>query len=379
MNAFANATRTLESIPNLMLSLHTQSHGVVSEYARVMPEFETMAESFNAAGFATASFVTNVNAGPRNGLDQGFDSFFDHIELANLARDDRTIPLEDVMAWMKRHADRPTFLYVHTAEPHSPFKPPDDFPVRFDPDSVPTTTRDGVTTAHPPQRGEKCRLLTAAYDAEIAYADSMVGRFRDAMREAGMWDDCLFVLTSDHGEEFFEHGRLYHGNSVFSELVRVPLVMSWPTAIEPIGRIDENAQLIDVLPTLLEINGLESSMPMQGRSLAPLLSGQSDEAWRQRAILCETYMRRPTKRALIQGSWKLVHSEGGKEARLYNMQLDPREMEDVAMDHPRIVENLKRRMATFVEFLPRYAPSDDERQEISKEHLERLRALGYLD
>ncbi|MEE8169949.1 MAG: sulfatase-like hydrolase/transferase [Phycisphaerae bacterium] len=373
-NAFSNASRTVESIPNLMLSLHTYSHGVQHEFHRARQGFETLAEVFSFYGFATGSFITNVNAGPRQAMDQGFDSLFDHIAYATTKGVQRTVPIDEVIAWMDARRDRPALVYVHTAEPHRPYTPPPPFSTRFRPGDK------------PPPRGvpKDFAQRVASYDGEIAFADDMFGKFRDALRERDLLRDTLWLVTADHGEEFMQHGKIYHGTSVFAELVRVPLILAWPGHVSPRGRIEQNAQMLDVMPTLLDLFDMRTQMPMQGESLAPLLvdgDRQAAKRFEARAILTETFLTHQHSRALIQGRWKLVirpAKGGGSRTELFDMAADPGDFEDVLRAHSGIARRMQNRLDDLLAELPKYG-HEGEPMQVDSEQLRRLEALGYLD
>jgi hypothetical protein len=180
---FSNSSRTVESIPDLMLSMPVERHGVYHNSTRAPEGLVTVAEVLRAAGFATVSFCTNVNAGPRQGMDQGFDTFVDRIS-SEFDEVDRTIPLEEVMTWVGHHGDRPTFLYIHTAEPHSPYTAPEGFRDRFDPDYAGRFTGVDFHDAH--DRRDLAHLQ-ALYDEEIVYADARLGMFFDATSCRRSW------------------------------------------------------------------------------------------------------------------------------------------------------------------------------------------------
>jgi len=361
----SNASRTVESIPNLMLSMSTLTHQIRSENDRAPPAAETLAERFAAAGYATACFSTNVNAGPRQGMEQGFDSFFDHISAATPG-DPRTIPLEEVLGWMEAHRDRPQFVYIHTAEPHDPYEPPEPFRGRFGAAGQPADSH-GVG-------------ISSLYDGEIAFADFQFGRFMDGVRQRGLEQGLLLALTADHGEAFGEHGSYKHGQNVFAELVRVPLILWSPGRIAPRGAIDGLAQILDLYPTLLDYAGLEPAPAVQGQSLRPAIEDRAPPRYAERAILIEAYMPRPNQRALLAVGWKLVHlparrTHGG--FLLFDTAADSGDERDLLADHPEIALRLAQTLAAMVERLPRYR-SDAPPTPFTSEQSKALIRMGYL-
>ncbi len=212
------------------------------------------------------------------------------------------------------------------------------------------------------------------------------------IEELGLGSRTIFAFISDHGEEFLEHDGHFHRN-VYGENANVPLVLWAPGRIPPGTTVSETVRSIDLMPTLLELSGLETPQAAQGQSLVPLLSsGTARSRWKTRPAVTQRSPReggqadRPDleKTALVDGGWKLVHNEaqpkGAPEWQLFDHAHDPLDQVDVSSQHPEIVERLK----TLLEDWRRYAeaarlPSDAEATEgISSEELERLRSLGYV-
>jgi arylsulfatase A-like enzyme len=240
-NAFANASRTVESVPSMMLSVPAISNGVRDSFDKVGDDAILMAEDFQRAGYATACFSTNVNAGPRQGLDRGFDSFFDHIAFQWTPGESRTVPIEAVVAWMESQRHRPIFLYVHTAEPHYPYEAPEPFRNRFG-QNVPPQAKPLSRLAERGSQRERVR-----YDEEIAFADERFHTFWQRLEQAGLTNGLITMVTADHGEEFREHGGARHGRNLHGETVRVPIIVQGPLDVVPArGGIDVAAQLLHV-------------------------------------------------------------------------------------------------------------------------------------
>lgn len=367
---FANGSRTIESVPSLMLSLPTLMHQIRGEHDRPPDHARTLAECFADAGYATASLSTNVNAGPRQAMDQGFGTFFDRISLAD---DDnpRTIPLEETWRWLEQHRDRPVFLYVHTAEPHEPYSPPEPFRGRFARSAAPADSAH----ARDPAR------LAALYDGEIAFADDMLGRFVDGLTARGLTAGLTLAVTADHGEEFMQHGGMRHGQSVFAELVRIPLIFWAPGRIAVRGELPTAAQLLDVMPTLLDLAGLPPPPGATGASLRPLLDGAPAPRLQQRTIMSEAYLPRAPHRAVMEGRWKLVHIPARREQSgflLFDMQADPGETRDVLSANSEVALRLARTLANYCMKLPRYR-SDAPPAPMTQDDARTLREMGYIE
>ena len=176
--------------------------------------------------------------------------------------------------------DAPFFLWLHYYDPHTPYEVPDG----------------GTTFGDEP---------IDRYDAEIAFVDQHIGRLLEALDDQGLASTTIIAVTADHGEEFYEHGQRYHARSLFNQVIRIPLIVRHPGS--PPRTIDTPVSLVDVMPTLLDLAGVESPPSMNGQSLAPAIRGQSDPP--SRPILLEVLPDQQIHRdmaGLILPPWKIL-------------------------------------------------------------------------
>ena len=380
-NTFSNASRTIESIPNLMLSMPTERHGVYHNSTPAPEALVTLAEMLRAQGFATASFCTNVNAGFRQGMAQGFDTFIDKTYM-DRKQVDRTVPLDECLAWLRTHRDRPMFMYIHTAEPHSPYTPPEEYAGRFDPDY--RGRFDGVNfrTAKNPR---DVTHIKALYDEELVYADARLGLFLDALKSENLLATANIFITSDHGEEFLEHNSWEHGRNLFNEQTRIPLVAFGPD-ITARGRVDTPVQLVDLMPTILEMRKLPVPYELSGDSIQSLLHGNTDATLANRRIFASNHNYRIDYKLLeysmiADNQWKLVFGAAGtrfSRFMLFDVRQDPGERRDLLSVDPvgsrKLIEELLRwRLAQHA-----YEPGDRDATLIDSKATRDLEALGYL-
>ena len=386
---FSNSSRTIESIPDLMLSMETERHGVHHFSTPAPPALVTMADALRAAGFSTISFCTNVNAGPRQGMDQGFETFVDKIS-AHDDTADRTIPLDEVMAWLALHRDRPAFLYIHTAEPHSPYTPPPGFRGRFDPDYTGRFDGKDFYKARQPRDIAHIRAL---YDEEILYADQRLGLFLDALRRDNLLDRTDFLVTSDHGEEFLQHNDWEHGRNLHNEETRIPLVAFGPSFSQR-GRVDTPAQLLDLLPTVLEMYDLPWPYRLDGRSLLPILRAApgAEDALARREIIASNHNYRIEYQlfeySIIEnGCWKLVLRAAGapmykdgpiSRFMLYDLRTDPRERKNQMFTQKEITRRLAEKLVAWRLQQHVYRSDDTSSTIIDSDQMKQLEALGYV-
>lgn len=319
--------------------------------------------------------------------------------------------MEVVLPWIEAHRDTPFFVFMSVLDPHDPYKPYPPYDSMWaDPArakeherltdearkfiAIPFLKRFGM-----PTREEllKARIDPAAYiahdldwyDGSIRGMDAEIGRLLERLRALGLGEETLIVFTSDHGEEFLEHGRTFHGQSAYGELNRVPLVL-WGPGRAPAGaRLEQTVETIDIMPTLLEISQLRPPPEIQGRSLVPLLAGKKD--WTSRPAITEKPRAEDDlppldtdSVAIVADGWKLIHNTRRHppkaEYELYDFARDPLDRTDVAVQHPEVVKRLSgeleawRRKAEAA----RLKPDSETAAAVSGEQLERLRALGYV-
>ena len=232
------------------------------------------------------------------------------------------------------------------------------------------------------------------YDGSIRGMDTEIGRLVARIAELGLAERVVIAVIGDHGEEFLEHGASWHGQSVYGELTQVPLILWAPGHVPAARHVGDTVRAIDLMPTLLELSGLQVPDDLQGQSLLPLLG--TDEtadrpAWIARPAVAEEHARtaagaddRHASYALVFDGWRLIHNvtrdEDEPEYELYDHAQDPLNLTDVAADHPEVVA----RLAADLERWRRRSeaarlPADDALAgTLSADELERLRSLGYL-
>ena len=326
-------------------------------------------EVLRDAGYETLAFTTNPFLIPDFGFARGFDHFrfFDGPAFASA---EAVLP-EALAAATGRHA-RPFFLWVHLMEPHSPYAPPQGARAMFPPQRPARMIPDGVNI--PPwliqQPSRDLRLFEALYDAEIRTVDTAIGRFFTGLRHAGLWDETAIVVTSDHGEEFLDHGGLEHNRTVYDEMIHVPLLLRVP-GVKP-GRLEAQVELMDLFPTLVAIAGGRVPDDLFGSNMLPLLqAGQGEDRFAVTELVGSAI-------ALRTPEWKLIETTAGRR-ELYHLTADPHERRDVSGNERERVERLSSvlhgiqgRAETLAKSVTRQATT------VRPSVFDRLRALGYI-
>jgi arylsulfatase A-like enzyme len=218
------------------------------------------------------------------------------------------------------------------------------------------------------------RRLEALYDAEITYHDVHMASILEGLERRGLAQDTLVIITSDHGEEFYDHGSVGHGHTLYEELLHVPLVVRWPGLESAPSRIDTPAGLVDVLPTIYDALGREVPAELPGHSLVPLLRGDLPHA---PPVVLSGFMQ--GWRASLSGHHKFVQRAASRFA-FYDLEADPHEQHDLAAERPLSVRWLRGMLGLMLhgEESPARRAETQERTRIDPETEAQLRALGYV-
>ncbi len=419
-DAVAQGSWTKASVPSILTSLQAFTHGLVNESDTIPRGAVTMAEQLRAAGYVTASIVANPFAGRASGLKRGFDYVMEYPVVQRNRTDsidrgtDSAAINRAILPWLERHRDEPLFLFVLSTDPHAPYRPPAEFEQRFaNPAETEQFNRDyaklrdirayggGATVNRAEIRAKGIdpeaflRRAVDRYDGEIAHNDRSIEALTGKFKDLGILDNTLVIVASDHGEEFWEHGLGAHGHSLYSELIHAALLMWNPKLIPQGRRVPDTVQLIDILPTVLDLLGLKPAEGAEGRSLAPLLRG----GHLNKALpAMSTKLALPTAKpggavpenltdtiARVETDWKLIYRTQPVRARLkqvelYDRRSDRADRNDVAGQHPDEANRMKSEILKWLEqekaVKSRLGQSGA--RPLDNATLERLRSLGYL-
>lgn len=262
----ATSSWTWPSTASLLTGKLPPEHGLIGkDGSSISPDVPSVAAAFQSAGWATAAFVAN----PILDAELGFGRGFDRWEGADDSWDEAAVPLERATAWLaEREPREPFFLYVHLVEPHSPYRPSAESAAVLDLPGPPSEEDLGaITRAYnlmikgaPHDQGAIDDFVDwrrRCYAAEVRDADLAIGELLEILRRRGPLDRTLLAVTSDHGEEFLEHGLIGHGGQLYPESVHVPLILTGP-GISPGMRVAERVENRLLGPTLLGLAGIGS-------------------------------------------------------------------------------------------------------------------------
>lgn len=344
--ALSTTSWTLPAHAALFTGLFDSTHGVVNNHMALADEHETLAERLKARGYQTAGFY----GGPYLDSVFGFAQGFDHYEscmspLGEHAHADITGPR--TIAAVERHHtglnEQPLFCFVHLWDVHYDYLPPRQYVEQFSPNyagSMDFTAFDTNPAIHEHMAPRDRAHLIALYDAEIRSVDDQVRDILSCVARRGRLEQTLVVITADHGEEFFEHGKKGHQSSLFEEQVRIPLILHWPAQI-PAGLVArDSVRIIDIAPTLANAAGALGAWRVQGRDLQPAWRGQALAAQPQ---LLELLVDTNDYRALRSDPWKVldVRLPEQRYQAGYHLVRDPRERRPIGLEEAWVGDGLR--------------------------------------
>jgi len=303
-------------------------HRVVNQKASLKTKFLTIAEAFRGAGYRTAALVSNGYISKRWHYDQGFQSMRNFIREGVPSGAEHVV--DTAIPWLKKHKDQPFYLYLGTSDTHVTYRAHKEFIKQYDPKPyagpyrrfVAGTTLGKIKArSRPPSRRNRQRI-EALYENEFAWNDKHFGRLVAKLKELGIYKDTLFIISADHGEEFWEHGSCGHGHSLYRELVSVPFVLRWPGVIPAGVTVRSGHDGTDLLPTLLSALGVKQPDQIQGETLFPFVGAKNVYP---RAMVAS---RDLTMFTLRTGP-SVVILRGAQSVRVYDLANDPREQHDL--------------------------------------------------
>ena len=354
--AFCQVPLTLPSHTSLLTGLYPVTTGVrINGAAGIAPDVPTMAKMFKGHGYRTGAFVAAHVLDSAYGLASGFDLYDDNLgDPTEVAGDQDPVErsakhvANAALSWLREPSESPFFAWVHFFDPHSPYKPIEEFADRF---------------ADP-------------YDGEIAFVDAWITRLLDWLEETGLRDETLIIVAGDHGEGFHEHDEAEHGFFVYGSTMRVPLIFSFPGRLTTPQTVPAPVALVDVFPTVVDLLGWKAPPGLEGRSLAeacrtggmPPMSVYGE---------CE-YPRLSFGwaglRSLTTDRWKYIDAP---RAELYDLRDDPGELNNILDTRKDIADKMR---AALLDQVSRMSADRYEarRATLDAAAIAKLAALGYV-
>ena len=370
-----NTHGTPPSHATLFTSLYQQTHGVSldvldkAQNHKLGDDMRLLPEIMQDQGYVTIGVTAGGYMSDSFGFDQGFDEF--HGKPVNVERG-----VKRLLKAIRRHQGKgkPIFAFFHTYEVHSPYEPPESHRElfgKYDSDLEPSN--ENLTRLRSKAwdlSKEDLKHLNALYDAGIRYTDDVMKEMFGKLDNMGFFQNHLTVLTSDHGEEFGEHGGLLHPATLFEELVRVPLVMVG-TGLEP--KVDHRlVSTVDVAPTIFARADIPIPRYSEGRDLlAPVAEAQGE-------VEAVFFQYGDLLYGVKSAGFKLIENRRTGRIRLHHMERDPKEKRDVSEAFPTVVEVLKGKLDAWRERTTPRNRTREKPEALDSEQIEQLRALGYI-
>ena len=393
-NVTSQAPWTSPSVASLLSSLYPSAHGLVTfkegnRVRRLAESVTTLGQVLEANGYQTAAFVANPFISPRAGLDRGF-AVFRNFPFRDTGEGAPAPELNDAaLTWLNTVDAEPFFLFLHYMDVHGPYLPPAPYRTMFN---------DPKRQRHPMTKVEKRRIpkylrvpdletveeYIDLYDGQIRFWDDRFEEFMNQLDAGGFLDNTMVVVTSDHGEEFLEHGGFNHGGTLYEEQIRVPLVWKLPTHRIGPSVVEAEVELVDVAPTILALTDIEAIGEMQGDDLRPLFQ---DGPWEARPAFSEAAVKGGGDplpageiKAVRSGNIKTIVNLTSSQALTYDLDINPGENVAMAQSAGRpteagrtaIDEWFRTNKILATHFLPGWS-------DIEPAQVDQLEALGYIE
>jgi arylsulfatase A-like enzyme len=390
---------TKPSTATLLTSLYPSSHQAIYKPDMLPDPVVSIAEQLSGEGYFCLGFANNANITPMFNFGQGFDEYIylrpDYFFFSpesgfqltgynqmRLIRErfvskkkyvqhyyqDAQVVNKNVISWLERLQRGRFFVFIHYMETHDPYF------------VHPYTGEGYARVSNPNPDPSMAGRLSDVYDEELRYVDQAVGELCQWLREAGLYDQTLIVLTADHGQEFYEHGGWWHGTTLYEEQIHVPLLVKLP-GNRGAGRTDERmVRSLDIAPTILTLADIPPHSSMQGTSF---MGAMGDQWTGQEDIFSEEDHEGNVVRSLRTATWKLMRANrnnprGLPEVSLFHLAEDPGERNNLATHREDLVELMAARLEERMTLARGEAVPRQER-EIDEATLERLRSLGYVE
>lgn len=374
---------TKPSVATLLSSLFPWEHNATTTEAVVPSSVQMLPELLSERGYYTGAFIANGYVSDKFGFKQGWDTYRNYIREGRYSRAE--FLAADVLEWLDKRPEKPFFLYVHAIDPHVPYKPTGEFLSLYDPEPY----KGVVNFQGDNELLEKIKIgdirlnardkvhLEALYDSEISYHDLHFRSILQALEKRKLEEDTMVVVVADHGEEFWDHGSVGHGHSVYEELLRIPMVVRVPGVLTGPMSIDTSAGLVDVMPTVLEALGEPLPEGLSGQSLMGELVGREQSAPR---VVVSGFM--DGWRTAVIDRVKLIQRTE-RRVMVHDLVSDPHEQTDVMSARPITTRYLRGQLGLVLADSQALEgdgkkPHRGQKTTIDAETEAQLRALGYV-
>ncbi|MBW1823105.1 MAG: sulfatase [Deltaproteobacteria bacterium] len=377
--AYATSPWTLPSHGTMLTGFYPGRIGLNSEDSTLPTELETLAMVLSKHSFSTAAVVNSFFVSEKYGFNRGFD-YFCFVPENHAPIGAAPIIIKQAMQWVQQHKNEQFFLFLHFYDVHANYSTLPQYEEQF------VGPYNGVADGTLAQLIEfrkgtlsldkaDVKHFADLYDAEIRQLDDQLKRLLGFLQQEALLEKSFMIITSDHGEEFLDHGGILHGRTQYQELIHIPLIIRGP-GIPPSRRFKGIVSLLDMVPTVLSLLGISSPSGLEGLDLSPLWQ---DNRYKlpDRFIFSEAdqyNVKNDIKRAVWHGKYKLHYDLLTKKLELYNLVNDPTERLNVASEYPSVGMVLLTKIKKFMMKITR----DTQSVPLTPKEIEKLKSLGYL-
>jgi len=375
--AYSHSSHTKISVASLFTGLWPPEHKVRKaahpyklelQSDSLSKHFVTLAELLKKKGYRTAAFVTNPHIRPYFGFSQGFDDFLSYPWLRTDARKLNN----QALGWIKKVAPAPFFVYLHYMDVHSPYEAPLRYRYRY-------TKKKNMELYYinglwkNPIRQQRIDYMRALYEAQINYWDASLKKFINRLVEMEQFQNTLFIIMSDHGEEFYDHNGFGHGVTLYKEQLNIPLYLIHKDLIKANQVRNDPVQVLDIFPTLSDLtNRNTAGLELSGHNLlAPGNTSQNSS----RFMYAETYKGK-APRSVQSESYKLIYNSQEKDFEFFDIVEDPQEQKPIGISGNPEIETLRKEMLRFLELAKKGLQG--KAKALDKETIQELKSLGYI-
>ncbi len=404
-NIYSSTSWTLPAHVSMLTSLDCLHHQVYFPLQKMNRETTTLADILRREQYVCAAFTGGGYLSETYGFSKGFDSYQEIKLYGDLAiRLDEAERLGEMASdWIEKNRSKDFFLFLHTYQPHDPYANLSPVGKEFlDKNSKwkqvkMETLFEGKGRFDTHFSQDEMQNIIDLYDGEIKYTDvAFVQPILNKLRTLGLYEKSLIILTSDHGEEFYDHKAWLHDHSIYNESIKIPLIIKFPGQQYRGLHVENIARITDILPTVLHFLEIKASSKMfDGRSLLPIVKGKEKK---QRSYICDLALREfdfaPTVIAVNKDHFKLILNRrivspyierisrdfNGSQIELYDTETDPNETKNLAFHIT--YRDLCFDLLQKIEDLSQKADQQRKRQEevtLDQSLRERLKALGYIN
>jgi len=388
--AYDTENWTKPSTASILTGLYPDTHRTKDGSSKLPASVTMISQHMQKQDFRTAAFIANGYVSKAFGFKKGWHRYINYIREEKVTDAERVVA--DSLKWIEKQGDQRWFAYVHTIDPHVPYSAPGAWKfARWSEGKYRGPLRAQSTGNQIAEIKSKRMKVTptdkayleALYDGEVAYNDHYFGKMVEGLRSQGVYENTLIVVLADHGEEFWDHGSVGHGHSIYNELVHTPLFVRCPGSVSRGTRYSEVLSTAGLVPTITDVLGVDSLPGVEGASWAPFLEGN---AMSRPRIGVSDFLYR--KKSIRVGPYHWLTN--GRDGKLFDVLIDPREKKNLAASHPIAWAFARKSFGLFYGasdkpqwWLDETGDSreklDSEEADIDSELQKQLEAMGYVD